>query len=538
MLPAGNGMGVMCGMNRNMKMARPNYQGIASPSMLNSGNILPSGTATPNPAAMHSGPGPGPGPGQGNSILRPRDGMHMIRPNQNPDHQKVVAADLQMQQVSQGGVSQVSQGGVSQGVPAFGGGTSSSFPNQISQPPVQAYPLHHQQQSRPISPQQSPHLLSGGNSHHPHHFQGPPNPAYGMRLVKERQLQQQRLQQQQFSTSNAMMQESQLPVSSPQNSTQMQSRSSSPPVSISPMMTTPMPQLPQKHPVSAPVGLVRNPQTSGNQMVKQQRQRQFQQRQPAQQHQQQPAKLMKGGRGTMMMNQNHPTTDTSQMNGFSGGQSTSDKGEQQVLHHLPQSGQGSLYSGKQSLPHSSMTQPHDNNNNRNHAPSPSMAASSTPSVIASSNHHHPHQSQPQQKPANQKQAATPQKALHIRKVNPSDQLTSKLQAQAEPSTTHAPCNDANSRETLVGSSSAAPHRKQSEMVYDSCGVVPDNAGTQFGKNSVRVSPPRISGVGTESEHSGPAVNQAAVRRQSSSESLPNPVRNDVGVQWQQQQPPS
>ncbi|XP_024966252.1 chromatin modification-related protein EAF1 B-like isoform X3 [Cynara cardunculus var. scolymus] len=569
MLPAGNGMGVMCGMNRSVKMARPNYQGIASPSMLSSGNILPSGSATPNPASMHSGAGAGHGPGQGNSMLRPRDGMHMIRPNQNTDHQKAVAADLQMQQVS--------QGGVSQGVPAFGSGTSSSFPNQISQPPVQAYPLHHQQQARPISPQQSPHLLTS-NSHHPHHFQGPPNPAYGMRLVKERQLQQQRLlqqQQQQFSTSNAMMlhaqpQESQLPVSSPQNSTQMQSRSSSPPVSISPMMT-PMPQLAQKHPVSAPHGLVRNPQTSGTtQMVKQQqRQRQsqqFQQRQQAQ-HQQQQAKIMKGGRGTMMMHQNHPT-DTSEMNGFSGGQSTADKGEQQVVHHLPQSGQGSLYSGKQSLPHSSMNQPHqqktysskelqqqkpshsaDNNNHQNHAPSPSTVTSSTPSVITSSNHH-PHRSQPHQKSANHKQATVPPKVLHNQKVNPSDQPTSKLQAaQAEspmsmsnssqPNTTlpmpHAPCNDANSSEKLVYSS-AAPHRKTSEMIYDSSGAVPDNAGTQFGKNSMRMSPPQTSGTGMESEHSGPAVNQVAVHRQSSSESLPNPVRNDVGVQWQQQPP--
>ncbi|KVI12301.1 HAS subgroup [Cynara cardunculus var. scolymus] len=460
MLPAGNGMGVMCGMNRSVKMARPNYQGIASPSMLSSGNILPSGSATPNPASMHSGAGAGHGPGQGNSMLRPRDGMHMIRPNQNTDHQKAVAADLQMQQVS--------QGGVSQGVPAFGSGTSSSFPNQISQPPVQAYPLHHQQQARPISPQQSPHLLTS-NSHHPHHFQGPPNPAYGMRLVKERQLQQQRLlqqQQQQFSTSNAMMlhaqpQESQLPVSSPQN----------------------------------------------------------------------------------------------KMNGFSGGQSTADKGEQQVVHHLPQSGQGSLYSGKQSLPHSSMNQPHqqktysskelqqqkpshsaDNNNHQNHAPSPSTVTSSTPSVITSSNHH-PHRSQPHQKSANHKQATVPPKVLHNQKVNPSDQPTSKLQAaQAEspmsmsnssqPNTTlpmpHAPCNDANSSEKLVYSS-AAPHRKTSEMIYDSSGAVPDNAGTQFGKNSMRMSPPQTSGTGMESEHSGPAVNQVAVHRQSSSESLPNPT---------------
>lgn len=47
MLPAGNGMGVMSGINRNMKMARP--------------SMLSPGTATSS------------------SMLRPRDPMHMIR---------------------------------------------------------------------------------------------------------------------------------------------------------------------------------------------------------------------------------------------------------------------------------------------------------------------------------------------------------------------------------------------------------------------------------------------------------------------------
>ncbi|KAJ9548053.1 LOW QUALITY PROTEIN: hypothetical protein OSB04_020596 [Centaurea solstitialis] len=544
MLPAGNGgMGVMCGgMNRSVKMARPNYQGIPSTSMLSSGNVLPpSGTATPNPSGMHSGPGPGPGPGQGNSLLRPRDGMHMVRPNQNSDHQKVAASDLQMQQASQGG-------GVSQGVPPFTTGPSPSFPNQIPQPPVQPYPLHHQQQARPISPQQSPHLLSG-NSHHPHHFQGPSNPAYGIRLVKERQLQQQRLLQQQFSTSsNAMMlnaqqpQDSQLPVSSPQNST----RSSSPPVTMPPMMTPTMPQLPQKHPVAPPPhGLVRSPQTSGS-LVKRQRQpQQFQQRQQLAQQQ---VKVMKGGRGTAMMNQNqnHPTETTSQMNGFSGGQSTADKAEQPAVH------QSNLYSGKQSLPNSSMSQPHllqktysgqtqagsskeiqqskpSHSADNNHSPSPSTVGSSPPAVIVSSNHHN-------QKSANQKQATAPQKVLNNRKVNPSDQPpTSKPQAQAEPPmsisnsaqpTSSTPPNDAKVVKRSVFL--PAPHPKTSEMVNDSSDGLTENAGTQLGKTG---------GAGAESDkQSGPAVNQvAAVRRQSSSESLPNPVRNVVGVQWQQQQ---
>lgn len=64
-LPGGTGMGVMNGINRGMTMARPAYQGIASPSMLSPG--VPSGS-------MH----PGPTPSQG-SLVRPRDALHMMR---------------------------------------------------------------------------------------------------------------------------------------------------------------------------------------------------------------------------------------------------------------------------------------------------------------------------------------------------------------------------------------------------------------------------------------------------------------------------
>ncbi|XP_076921762.1 chromatin modification-related protein EAF1 A-like [Bidens hawaiensis] len=168
-LPGGTGMGVMNGINRGMTMARPAFQGIASPSMLSPG--VP-------PGSMH----PGPTPSQG-SLVRPRDALHMMRPNQNSE---------------------------------LGTG---SFPNQNNniQTPGQPY-LH------PMSPQPSPHM--------PQHLQGPPtHPAYGMHLFKERQLHQQRLLQQQFATSNPVSphlhqqpQQSQLPVSvsSPQSSTQIQ----------------------------------------------------------------------------------------------------------------------------------------------------------------------------------------------------------------------------------------------------------------------------------------------------------------------------
>ncbi|KAI3742045.1 hypothetical protein L1987_59724 [Smallanthus sonchifolius] len=425
-LPAGSGMGVMSGVNRNMKMTRPGFQGVPSPSMLTTGS------ATPSPSNMHSGPGPG------NSMLRPHDPMHLIRANQNTDQK-------------------VSQSGTTQGVPPFG-------TNQVSQ--QQSYP-------RAISPQQSPHMLNS-NSHHPHHFQGSPNhhanPAYAMRLAKEKQLQQQRLlqQQQQFSASNPMMphvqpQESQLPVSSPQNSA---APSSSPPPSTT-----------SKHP-----GLVRNPQTSGSQLLKQQRPRPPQQFQP---HQQQQAKLMKGGRGNLMIHQNLPT-DSSLVNGFSGSSA-----------------------GKQSAPRSSLSQPHqqktfsdqtqaassknpfdssDNSKNQNHG---------QPAAAASSNH----QQQLNQKLANQKQATTPQKLLLLnRKVNTSGQasqqaeLPTSLNTSSQPSTPvikpNAPCNDANNTETPVSSA-----------------VLADNAGAVVVKNPVRVSPPKTSSVGTDSELSGPPLNK-------------------------------
>ncbi|CAH1431916.1 unnamed protein product [Lactuca virosa] len=398
MLPAGSGMGVMCGMTRGIKMARP-------PSMMNSAtSLLTSGTPTPTSA-------------HGNSLLRSREAMHTNRPNQNTDHQKMVAAE------------QASQSGSTQGVPPL--------------PPVQSYPLHHQQPPRPISPQQSPRVLNP-NSHHPHHFQGPTNPqhpAFAMRFAKERQLQQQRLrqqQQQQFPTSNPIMppQDSQLPASSP------------------PLVPS------QKHPVPAPAphGIMSNPQTitttSNNQIAKQQQQR------PRQQFQQ--PKLMKGGRGGGMM--------TADMNGFSGGggqSSAADKGEQKVMHHM-------MYPGKQPpILHSSLSQPlphlqtskqpqqqkasTDNNNNQNHAPPPS-------------NNHH-----------KSLQTINPQKLLLTQKVNPSESPVTTSQ-------TTTPVNDANSSETPVV---MADNAKNSNSVR----LSPPQTGGAGAE----------SGSSDQAAHSGPTV---------------------------------
>lgn len=76
MLSGGNGMGVMCGMNRSMPITRPGFQGMGSSSMMNSGSMLSSSmTGMPSPVNMHSGAGSG----QGNPMLRPREAMHMMR---------------------------------------------------------------------------------------------------------------------------------------------------------------------------------------------------------------------------------------------------------------------------------------------------------------------------------------------------------------------------------------------------------------------------------------------------------------------------
>ncbi|XP_057781085.1 chromatin modification-related protein EAF1 B-like isoform X1 [Salvia miltiorrhiza] len=340
LLPGGNGMGLASGVNRSMPMARPGFQGIASPSMVTGSMVSPSISS----ANMHSGVGSG----QGSSMLRPREPMHMMRPGLSQDSQRqMMAPELQMQ----------ASPGNSQ---AHFGGLSSAFPNQTVSPPVSSYPLHHQP-THPISPQ--PQVLG---PHHPH-FQGPPNhspnpqqQAYAVRLAKERQhrlLQQQQQQQHpvqpqqpQFAASSSLMPHVQSQSPTVQNSSQVQPQTATPPVSLSPLASVPQHQ--QKHQVPGQGG-VRNAQAGGSGLANQtgkQRQRQQQQlsqanRQHPQQRQQsqaqQPAKVAKGvGRGSLMMHQNIPV-DHSLGNGVSTspGNQSSDKGDAST--HL-MSSQGSF----------------------------------------------------------------------------------------------------------------------------------------------------------------------------------------------------
>lgn len=313
MLPGANGMGMMGGINRNIAMARPGFHGMTSSSMLSSGGMLSSSMV-----GM-----PGVGAGQGNSMMRPRDTVHMMRPGHNQGHQRQMMVPELPMQVTQGN---------SQGIPAFSG-MSSAFNSQTTPPSVQQYPVHAQQQSHLSNP-------------HPH-LQGPNHPnnqqqAY-IRLAKERQLQQQQQrylqqQQQQLSATNALIPhvqaQAQPPISSPQqNSSQAQPQNSSQQVSVSPA-TPSSPLTPmssqhqqQKHHLPQP-GFSRNPGSSVTSQAVKQRQRQAQQRQyqqSARQHPNQPqhaqaqqqAKILKGiGRGNTLIHQNN-SVDPSHINGLS-----------------------------------------------------------------------------------------------------------------------------------------------------------------------------------------------------------------------------
>ncbi|KAL2319251.1 hypothetical protein Fmac_028220 [Flemingia macrophylla] len=350
MLPGGNGLGLMGGINKNMALSRPGFQGIASPSMLNSGSMLSSSMAgISGPVNMH----PGVGPGQGNSMLRPHETLHM-RPGHNSEHQRQMMVP-ELMQVTQGN---------SQVIPALCG-LSSAFSNQTTPPPVQPYPGHAQQ----------PHQLSQQQSHlgNPRpHLQGPSHAtnsqqaAYAVRLAKERQLQQRYLHhQQQLAASNALMPhvqaKSQLPMSSSplQNSSQVQQQNSSQQVPLSPITPSPpltpmSPQLQQQKLHQTQPGFSRNPNSSGltNQVPKQrprhlpqqpQPQPQQQYQQPGRQHpnqrhnvhSQQQAKHVKGmGRGNMLVHQNL-SVDTSHLSGLSlpAGSQTGEKGDQ-IMHML------------------------------------------------------------------------------------------------------------------------------------------------------------------------------------------------------------
>lgn len=74
MVPGANGLGMMCTMNRCMPGSRPGFQGMASSPVSNSGSSS-SIVGMSVPANMHTVAGSG----QGNSMLKPRDTLHVMR---------------------------------------------------------------------------------------------------------------------------------------------------------------------------------------------------------------------------------------------------------------------------------------------------------------------------------------------------------------------------------------------------------------------------------------------------------------------------
>lgn len=306
-----------------MGIARPGFQGTFPSAILNYGSMLSSGAEVmPGQVNLHSGVGSA----QGNLTLRPQDNvLNMMRPVQNPEHQRpMIMPELQMQ---------ATQGNSKGAVPPFGG-LSSAFSNQMSFPPVQTYPIHHhqQQQQHQITPPQSdvvryPHLQA------PNHAASTQHQAYAIHLAKETQLQQQRLlqQHQQFPASNALMPQSHPPQPHLQSRYQGQPQTTSATVSLPLAQTSSLSPASQKKLHMTPHGLNKNPQTGGsgltNHMGKQ-RQRQLQQQSFQQsgrnhpQHRQQSESqqqdtILKGvRRGNMVMNQNFPK-DSSFFNGFS-----------------------------------------------------------------------------------------------------------------------------------------------------------------------------------------------------------------------------
>ncbi|KAK1397988.1 Helicase/SANT-associated [Heracleum sosnowskyi] len=512
MLTSGSSVGSHNGLSRSMQMPRPGLQGVGSSSMVGPGMM-----AVPNPVNIHSSPGAA----QGNSMMRPHDPMHMIRPTQNVEHQRqMMIPELQMQ---------VSQGS-NHGIAPFGG-LSSSFSNQTTAPSVPAYPLHHQQ-LHPMSNQQS-HVLT--NSHHPH-LRGPnlasnaQHQAFAIRIAKERHIQQQRSlqqhQQQQFAASNSLMAhvpgQPQLTVSSPQNSSQ--SQSSSPQVSLSPLTASssmsPMSQNPQKHQIPPHVG--RNPRVSGSgstNQVGKQRQRQSQQQQ-----------LQQSGR-------HHPQQrHQSQVHH----QSHSQHQKQSVpshVSHQPQP-QQVLYSAQTtSSKQHQQTRTHSENSNQNHL-SPVAGPTSTSNQAVPPNQQQRQQPQLQPKLKNQPQAAVQRSLQPNREVN-SDHAN-KLQARE----THTSLHPANSFSQIAStdpvpisvdvanvisavSSASTPQLKALEQVSDSSMSNPATPMGSVGTPPHTVEPPPPVCQGIEQIHS--------------SSSLPH-VGAEGAVQWSEEplqlQPPT
>ncbi|KAL2336842.1 hypothetical protein Fmac_011288 [Flemingia macrophylla] len=562
MLPGGSGMGMMGGINRSI--IRPGFQGMQASSMLSSGGILSSSmVGMPSPINMHSGVSAG----QGNSMLRPRETMHMMRqPGHNQEHQRQMMVPELPMQVTQGN---------SQGVPAFGG-MSSAFNNQTTPPSVQSYPGHAQQ----------PHQLSQQQSHlsNAHPLQGPNHAtnsqqAYAIRLAKERHLQQQRYlqhqQQQQLAASNALVPhaqaQSQLPISSPlQNSSEALPQNSSQQVSLSPVTSTSLTPLSSQHQQqkhNLPHGFSRNPSVSAltNQAAKQ-RQRQPQ---PGRQHPNQPqlassqqqAKLLKGhGRGNMLIHQNN-SVDPSHLNGLSvpPGSQTVEKGDQMMPMMQGQnihagsgnptqsskplvSAHSSNHSQLQQKLHSgptntslkqlqSVTSPSDNRI-QGHVLSVS-SGHITPQPAVTSNHHQlPLQSQPQCKQSNQVQSGVQ------RMLQQNCQVHSESSSMSQSDSTNIDQHPTNGASQVGSNTAMSPGCMDAESV-----TVPPTVSSQWKTSEspfdsnvpnlvTQVSSLGSTPVGDSAGNEQPTISQGMCPQQLPT-SLPSQAHNSGG-QWQQQ----
>ncbi|XP_004514270.1 chromatin modification-related protein EAF1 B-like isoform X2 [Cicer arietinum] len=571
MLSGANGMGMMGGINRSIAMSRPGFQGMASSSMLSSGGMLSSSmVGMPSPVNMHSGISAG----QGNSMLRPRDTVHMMRPGHNQGHQRQMMVPELPMQVTQGN---------SQGIPAFSG-MSSAFNSQTTPPSVQQYPGHAQQQSHVSNPH--PHLQ--GPNHATNSQQ-----AYAIRLAKERQLQQQRYlqqqqQQQQLAATNALIPhgqtQTQLPISSPQqNSSQSQSQNSSQQVSLSPVTpSSPLTLISsqhqqQKHHLPQP-GFSRNPGSSGlaSQAVKQ-RQRQPQQRQyqqPSRQHPnqaqhaqpQQQAKLLKAiGRGNTSIHQNN-SVDPSHINGLSvaPGSQTVEKGDQimqmvQGQSLYPGSGldpnqpskplglahpsnhsqmQKKLHSGSTSTSSKQlqpMVSPSDSNIQVQVSPVTSgHITSPTQTTVVTSNHHQlqiPSQPQSNQTQSNVQKTLQQNCLVHSESLTMSQSDSLKMDQQPGNSASQVSTSSSMSQGSMDSASvsTVAPNvssqRKTSEPPFDSAMPNPVTKVSSLGSTT----------VGNSASNEPPIVNQGMGPRQLSA-NMHSHAHNS-GAQWQHQSLP-
>ncbi|KAL9228318.1 hypothetical protein vseg_003911 [Gypsophila vaccaria] len=285
MHPGGNGASLMPVVNRGIPMTRPGVQGIPSMSTMDSGSVIPSNVGgIPSNLNVHSGTSSG----HGNNMFRPRSG-------QSSEHQRQVLPEMQMKTTQTNSV----------GAPPSGD-IGSGFSNQIASSALPAYPGHYQQLSR------SNHAVT------------PEQQAYIRQVQQQRLLQRQHQQQLAASPLTARVQtQSQLPISSPlQSSSKVQSSSSSQPLSLpssSPLTNVVLPPHQQQKSIQGH-GLSGQSGSGGmiNQGGKQRQQYQQSSRQHPQQRQQsqpQQAKVVKGGRGNIITQQNLPI-DSSHLNGI------------------------------------------------------------------------------------------------------------------------------------------------------------------------------------------------------------------------------